>query len=436
MGEIITLQAGQCGNQIGEELWKQLCLEHGISADGTLETPRKNDNKSAYFYQSDDLRYVPRAIMVDLEPRVVNGILNGPYGSIYNPENIFLDTNGGGASNNWAIGYEQSAESVEHLNDIIDREAEGSDRLEGFQLFHSIAGGTGSGLGSLILESLADRYQKQLRQAYSVFPNSSDVVVQPYNSILTLQRLIVYADTILVLDNSALFRAAADALSVPRPTLAQTNAMVSMILSAATSTLRFPSCMYTSLSSLIAGLVPYQQCNMLLPSYTPFITVNVPQTHSRRSSVIDMLRKLFKPRNFLNSVTAPHSSSFISLLNIIRGDVDPVEIKDALLRLRERGSTSFSRASVEGYPFALTRRSPLEESPRLSGLMLANHTSVAALLQRHLDQFDRLFQRGAFLNEYRKTDTFSNDLTEFEHARNTVKTTISDYHALETPTLI
>lgn len=29
--EIITLQLGQCGNQIGSEFWKQLCAEHGIA---------------------------------------------------------------------------------------------------------------------------------------------------------------------------------------------------------------------------------------------------------------------------------------------------------------------------------------------------------------------------------------------------------------------
>lgn len=35
--EIITIQVGQCGNQIGMEFWKQLCLEHGIGKDGLLE---------------------------------------------------------------------------------------------------------------------------------------------------------------------------------------------------------------------------------------------------------------------------------------------------------------------------------------------------------------------------------------------------------------
>jgi tubulin gamma len=63
---------------------------------------------------------------------------------------------------------------------------------QGFLFVHSIAGGTGSGLGSFMLEKLNDHYPKKIIQCYSVFPNqqqSSDVIVQPYNSLLTLKRL-------------------------------------------------------------------------------------------------------------------------------------------------------------------------------------------------------------------------------------------------------
>ena len=51
--EIITLQLGQCGNQIGSEFWKQLCAEHGISPDGTLQEYAFNgeDRKDVFFYQ-------------------------------------------------------------------------------------------------------------------------------------------------------------------------------------------------------------------------------------------------------------------------------------------------------------------------------------------------------------------------------------------------
>ena len=94
-------------------------------------------------------------------------------------------------------------------------------------LLHSIAGGTGSGLGSFLLERLNDRFPKKLIQTYSVFPESSDVVVQPYNSLLACKRLVEHADSVVVLDNSALTRIAADRLHVQDPSFVQTNQLVS-----------------------------------------------------------------------------------------------------------------------------------------------------------------------------------------------------------------
>ncbi len=68
-------------------------------------------------------------------------------------------------------------------------------------LLHSIAGGTGSGLGSYILERMNDRFPKKLIQTYSVFPDThpggGDVVVHPYNSLLALRRLTQNADSVV-----------------------------------------------------------------------------------------------------------------------------------------------------------------------------------------------------------------------------------------------
>ena len=63
-------------------------------------------------------------------------------------------------------------------------------------LMHSIAGGTGSGLGSFLLERLNDKFPKKLIQTYSVFPNAQegDVVVQPYNSVLTTHTTLEHSD--------------------------------------------------------------------------------------------------------------------------------------------------------------------------------------------------------------------------------------------------
>jgi tubulin gamma len=71
-----------------------LCKEHGISPSGILEeyavSSQVEDRKDVFFYQADDDHYVPRSLLIDLEPRVINTIQNGPYGKLYNPENIFI----------------------------------------------------------------------------------------------------------------------------------------------------------------------------------------------------------------------------------------------------------------------------------------------------------------------------------------------------------
>jgi tubulin gamma len=77
--------------------------------DGTLEdfATEGTDRKDVFFYQADDDHYIPRAVLLDLEPRVIQGIINSPYSKLYNTENIFMSKHGGGAGNNWASGYDQ-----------------------------------------------------------------------------------------------------------------------------------------------------------------------------------------------------------------------------------------------------------------------------------------------------------------------------------------
>lgn len=438
--ELITVQAGQCGNQIGDVFWQQLCLEHGISLDGTLQEPLDFDRRDVFFYQSDDRRYVPRAIMVDMEPRVVNSILNGPTGAMYNPENVYLATNGGGAGNNWAVGYQYGEQNLESLVDIFDREADGSDNLEGFQLLHSIAGGTGSGLGSLILERMADRYPKKLLTTYSVFPNSSsqgsDIVVQPYNAILALKRLGLFADSVVVLDNSALMRIAAETLSVASPTLAQTNSLVATVMSAATATLRYPGYLYHDLTSIISSLIPFPECHFLTTAYTPFTAPGTANNaYVRRTTVLDILRRLVKPQNRLLNAAQSHQACYLSILCIVQGETEPQELSKAVVRMLERQSIAFRPGGPAALQIGVARPSPhvAAYSPRLRGVMLANHTGVTGLLKRQLDQFDRLFHRGAFLSEYCKQPIFADGLEEFEDSRNAVRAVADEYRRMEPP---
>ncbi|KAI9504330.1 gamma-tubulin [Coemansia spiralis] len=436
--EIITIQAGQCGNQIGAEFWKQLCLEHGISSDGILEdfATSGNDRKDVFFYQADDDHYIPRSILIDLEPRVVNNILESSYGNLYNPENIYLSKDGSGAGNNWASGYSQGEKIYEDILEMLDREADNSDSLEGFNLLHSIAGGTGSGLGSFLLERLSDRYPKKLLQTYSVFPNnedSSDVVVQPYNSLLALKRLTKNADCVMVLDNAALTRIVADRLHIQNPNISHTNQLVSTVLSASTTTLRYPSYMNNDLASMIAPLIPVPKCHFLSTAYTPFTSNNVETAKVvRKTTVLDVMRRLLQTKNKMVSTTPTKSSCYISILNIIQGDVEPTEVHKSLLRIRERRIAQFIPWGPASIQVALTKKSPyLHTQHRVSGLMLANHTSISSLFSRTLLQYDRLRKRNAFLDLYRREAIFADGLDEFDDSRTVVQDLISEYRACE-----
>ncbi|KAJ5188347.1 Gamma tubulin [Penicillium cf. griseofulvum] len=437
--EIITIQAGQCGNNVGSQFWQQLCQEHGISADGNLEEHATDgaagDRKDVFFYQSDDTRYIPRAILLDLEPRVLNAIQTGPYKNIYNPENFFVGQQGIGAGNNWGTGYAAGEGVQEEIFDMIDREADGSDSLEGFMLLHSIAGGTGSGLGSFILERMNDRFPKKLIQTYSVFPDTqSDVVVNPYNSLLAMRRLTQDADSVVVLDNGALSRIVADRLHVQEPSFHQTNQLVSTVMSASTTTLRYPGYMHNDLAGIIASLIPTPRSHFLLTSYTPFTGANIEQARTvRKTTVLDVMRRLLQPKNRMVSVNPSKSSCYISILNIIQGEADPTDVHKSLLRIRERRLASFIPWGPASIQVALTKKSPYieETGHRVSGLMLANHTSVATLFKRIVKHYDMLRKRNAFLDSYKKEAPFADGLGEFDEARAVVMDLIGEYEAAE-----
>ncbi|KAI3429359.1 hypothetical protein D9Q98_005454 [Chlorella vulgaris] len=457
--ELVTLQVGQCGNQVGAEFWRKLCSEHGINNDGIVEewaaSGATGDRKDVFFYQADDERYIPRACLIDLEPRVINGIQNSDIRNLFNPENVFLSDHGGGAGNNWASGYSQGEGVQEDILDMIDREVGYSDSLEGFTLCHSIAGGTGSGMGSWLLEALNDRFPKKLVQTYSVFPNqseSSDVVVQPYNSLLTLKRLTLNADAVVVLDNTALNRIATERLHIANPTFNQVNSLVSTVMAASTATLRYPGYMNNDLVGLLASLIPVPQCHFLMAGYTP-LTLDAAEEGGgtravasivRKTTVLDVMRRLLQPKNLMVSASARakdyDKSKYISILNIIQGDVDPTQLHQSLMRIRERKLANFIDWGPASIQVALSRKSPFVKSAhRVSGLMLANHTSIRHLFNRTLSQFDKLFKRNAFVDNYKEFPMFHRmvgakqeaNLEEFEDAREVVAALSEEYAAAE-----
>lgn len=433
--EIVTLQVGQCGNQIGSEFWKRLCAEHGISPDGILEefATDASDRKDVFFYQADDDHFIPRAILVDLEPGVINMIRQSSHANLYNPENIFVHKEGGGAGNNWASGYSLADSIAEEVVEMIDREAEGSDSLEGFVMTHSIAGGTGSGCGSYLLERLNDRYPKKLIQTYSVFPtHEGEIVVQPYNSMLALKRLTLNADCVVVLDNTALNRIAVDRLHIESPTFEDTNSFVSTVMATSTSTLRYPGYMNNDLIGLVASLIPTPRCHFLMTGYTP-LTNPTGASAVRKTTVLDVMRRLLQTKNIMVSCST-RRGCYISILNIIQGEVDPTQVHKSLQRIRERKMARFIPWGPASIQVALSKKSPyLKTAHRVSGLMIANHTSIHTLFAKAMKQYDLMRKRNAFIENYRKYPMFSDTLEEFDSAREVVENLIDEYKASANP---
>jgi tubulin gamma len=262
--------------------------------------------------------------------------------------------------------------------DMIDREADGSDSLDGFVVCHSIAGGTGSGLGSYLLERVNDRFPKKLIQTYSVFPNLveiSDTVVQPYNALLTLKRLALNADCVVVLDNTALDRIAYDRLKSANFGYAESNALVSNVMAASTTTLRYPGYMNNDLIGLMASLIPTPRCHFLMTAYTP-LSADKQISSVKKTTVLDVMRRLLQTKNIMVS-TSTKKGYYVSVLNIIQGEVDATQIHKSLQRIRERKLANFINWGPASIQFALSKKSPyVETAHKVSGLMLANHTSI------------------------------------------------------------
>eukprot|EP00834_Sanchytrium_tribonematis_P006870 NODE_551_length_6164_cov_0.432811.p3 type:complete len:223 gc:universal NODE_551_length_6164_cov_0.432811:3465-4133(+) len=207
MREIVSLAIGQCGNQIGSKFWEVISEEHAIDPTGNaVGTQEQIDRINVYYNEASGGKYVPRAILVDLEPGTMDSVRAGPYGQLFRPDNFIFGQSGAG--NNWAKGYyTEGAELVDSVLDVVRKEAENTDCLQGFQVTHSLGGGTGSGMGSLVISKIREEYPDRMMCTFSVVPSPkvSDTVVEPYNATLSVHQLVENSDETYCIDNEALY---------------------------------------------------------------------------------------------------------------------------------------------------------------------------------------------------------------------------------------
>uniref|UniRef100_A0A3B4ZQP5 Tubulin beta chain n=1 Tax=Stegastes partitus TaxID=144197 RepID=A0A3B4ZQP5_9TELE len=207
MREIVHIQAGQCGNQIGAKFWEVISDEHGIDPTGSYQgdSDLQLERINVYYNEASGSKFVPRAILVDLEPGTMDSVRSGPFGQLFRPDNFVFGQSGAG--NNWAKGhYTEGAELVDSVLDVVRKESENCDCLQGFQLTHSLGGGTGSGMGTLLISKIREEYPDRIMNTFSVMPSPkvSDTVVEPYNATLSVHQLVENTDETFSIDNEAL----------------------------------------------------------------------------------------------------------------------------------------------------------------------------------------------------------------------------------------
>jgi len=430
MREIVHLQVGQCGNQVSSKFWEAISEEHGVDMDGayTGKDTRQLDRISVYFTHSDGDKYVPRTILVDLEPGTMDSVRSGPMGRLFRPDNFVFGQSGAG--NNWAKGhYTEGAEMVDNVLDVIRKETEACDCLQGFQLTHSLGGGTGSGMGTLLLTKIKEEYPDRIMSTFSIIPSPkvSDTVVEPYNATLSFHQLLEHADEVFCIDNEALYDICYRTLKIPNPAYGDLNHLISQTMSGVTTCLRFPGQLNADLRKLAVNMVPFPRLHFFMPGYAPLVSSGSQAYEA--TSVAQLTAQLFSAGNMMTACNPAHGK-YLTVAAIYRGRLSMKEVDEQLLTIQNKHSSSF----VEWIPHNI-KTAVCDFPPKglsMSATFIGNSTSMQEIFKRVTEQFSAMFRRKAFLHWYTGEGM---DESEFIEAETDLNDLVSEYQQYQDATI-
>merc|ERR1711963_872122 len=385
MRECISVHVGQAGCQIGNACWELYCLEHGIQPDGTMPSDKTagggDDSFNTFFSETGSGKHVPRAVFVDLEPTVIDEVRLGTYRALFHPEELI--TGKEDAANNYARGhYTIGKEIVDLVLDRVRKLADQCSGLQGFLLFHSFGGGTGSGFTSLLMERLSVDYGKKSKLEFSIYPapQVATAVVEPYNAILTTHTTLEHSDCAFMVDNEAIYDICRRNLDIERPSYTNLNRLISQIVSSITASLRFDGALNVDLNEFQTNLVPYPRIHYPLISYAPAISAKKSSHESFKVS--DLTFQCFEPNNQM-VVCDPRNGKYMAVALLYRGDIVPRDCSAAAGALKAKSSFNLVEWCPTGFKLGINYTKPISvpgselAAVDRSVAMLSNTTAIA-----------------------------------------------------------
>uniref|UniRef100_A0A8C6KRL8 Tubulin alpha chain n=1 Tax=Nothobranchius furzeri TaxID=105023 RepID=A0A8C6KRL8_NOTFU len=421
----------KCGNAC----WELYCLEHGIQPDGQMPSDKSvgggDDSFNTFFSETGSGKHVPRAIFVDLEPTVIDEVRTGTYRQLFHPEQLI--TGKEDAANNYARGHYTIGKEI--INLVLDRTRKLADQctgLQGFLIFHSFGGGTGSGFTSLLMERLSVDYGKKSKLEFAVYPapQVSTAVVEPYNSILTTHTTLEHSDCAFMVDNEAIYDICRRNLDIERPTYTNLNRLIGQIVSSITASLRFDGALNVDLTEFQTNLVPYPRIHFPLATYAPVISaekayheqlspsprihfplatyapvISAEKAYHEQLSVVDITSACFEPANQMVKCD-PRHGKYMACCLLYRGDVVPKDVNSAIATIKTKQSIQFVDWFPTGFKVGINYQPPtvvpggdLAKVQR-AVCMLSSTTAIAEAWARLDHKFDLMYAKRAFIHWY------------------------------------
>ncbi|KDR23449.1 tubulin alpha-1 chain-like [Zootermopsis nevadensis] len=408
MRECISIHVGQAGVRIGNACWELYCLEHGIQPDGQMPSANTlgggDDTFKTFFSETGTGKYVPRAVFVDLEPTVVDEVRTGKYRQLFHPEQLI--TGKEDAADNYGRGhYTIGASIMNRVLDSIRKVADQCTDLQGFLIFHSFGGGTGSGFTSLLMEKLSVNYGKKRKLEFAIYPSPkvSAAVVEPYNSIFTTHDTLEHSDCAFLVDNEAMFDICQRNLDIERPTFTNLNRLIAQVVSSITASLRFDGALNVDLAEVETNLVPLPRIHFPLVNYAPAISLE--KAYHEHLSVAGITNACFEPANQMAKCD-PRHGKYLACCILYRGDVVPKDVNAAIATIKTKRRIQFMDWCPTGFKIGINYQPPtvvpggdLAKVQR-AVCMLSNTTAIAEAWARLNHKFDLMYAKRAFVHWY------------------------------------